>query len=118
MEAFNCPSCEASIDPADNFCRRCGAAVHRELPAVRSDPTPAVWQPNVSPVVRGAAVMAAGAMGQFVLRRLAANVFRGRPRKPRALQARKQRDDDGLSEEAQIITEMVMMRRVRLRRPE
>jgi hypothetical protein len=39
----------------------------------------------------------------------------GRPRKSRALKARGGRDD-GMVDEAQIITETIMMRRVRVRR--
>lgn len=80
--------------------------------------TPAVWQPRVSPVVKGAAVMAAGTLGQFVLRRVVSGVIGGggksRPR--RTLRIGGRRDDDGMVDEAQIITETVMMRRVRIRR--
>jgi hypothetical protein len=38
------------------------------------------------------------------------------PRKERALQVRRPRGDDGMVDEAQVITETIMMRRVRVRR--
>jgi hypothetical protein len=95
------------------------AAASVNLPAVRQSATPAVWQPVVSPVVRGAAVMAAGTVGQFLFRRAVRNIIGGgRPRKAGAIQLRRPRERDGMTDEAQIITEMVMMRRVRIRRPE
>jgi hypothetical protein len=115
MNSATCTACDSSIDLDDNFCRRCGAAVSRGLPEVRANSAVVRWQPDVPPVVRGAAVVAAGAMGQFMLRRFASSVFRRSRRGTKALQ-RQQKQDDGLADEAQIITEMVMMRRVRLRR--
>ena len=60
MDASFCPSCGASVESADNFCRKCGVAMCAAVPAVRQPMTPAVWQPRVSPVMKGAAVMAAG----------------------------------------------------------
>jgi hypothetical protein len=115
MQPLSCPACNRSLDPTDNFCRDCGTSIQPALPAVRQSSLPVVWQPNMAPVVRGAAVMAAGAIGQFALRRMVGGVFR-RPVRTRAMQ--KLRNNDGLTDEAQIITEMVMMRRIRLRRPD
>jgi len=60
--------------------------------------------------------MAAGTIGQFVFRRVVSSMLGGGARKPRALQVRRARGDDGMVDEAQIITETVMMRRVRVRR--
>lgn len=111
-----CASCEALIDPSDNFCRRCGAAAEPTLPAVRSSTSTTIWQPAVSPVVKGAAVMAAGTVGQFLFRRAVSTLLNGgRSRRAGANQVRR-RGDDGMVDEAQIITETVMMRRVRVRR--
>ncbi len=63
--------------------------------------------------------MAAGTVGQFLFRRAVRNLIGGgRSRKAGAIQLRKPRERDGMADEAQIITEMVMMRRVRIRRPE
>lgn len=119
MQDSFCASCGASVGGDDNFCRRCGIAIRATLPAVRQPGVPAVWQPAVSPVVKGAAVMAAGTVGQFLLRRVVGNLIgAARPRKRSAIQITRPRDRDGMVDDAQIITEMVMMRRVRVRRPE
>ncbi len=110
-------SCESLVDPSDNFCRRCGAAVEQTLPAVRNNASMTVWQPAVSPVVKGAAVMAAGTVGQFLFRRAVSTLLNGgRSRKAGAIQVKRRRGDDGMVDEAQIITETIMMRRVRVRR--
>ncbi|HEX5479663.1 MAG TPA: hypothetical protein VFY79_08080 [Dehalococcoidia bacterium] len=72
-----------------------------------------IWRPHVPPVVKGAAVMAAGTVGQYVVRRVLTNMITGARKKPaRALR----KAGDGMFDEAQIITETVMMRRVRIRR--
>lgn len=112
-----CTSCESLIDENDNFCRRCGASVGAALPAVRNNMSTTIWQPAVSPVVKGAAVMAAGTVGQFLFRRVVSNLLTGGGgRKAGPLAVRRGRGDDGMVDEAQIITETVMMRRVRVRR--
>jgi len=68
------------------------------------------------PVMKGAAVMAAGTVGQYMLRRMVGNLLRGgRTRKAGALRLRNGRDG-AMVDEAQIITETVMMRRVRVQR--
>lgn len=116
-----CPGCGTSLDLDDNFCRHCGIAAGRAaLPALRPQASTTIWQPSVSPVVRGAAVMAAGTVGQFLLRRVVRGLVDGSAsRRPSGgIQLRRnRRDDDGMVDEAQIITETVMMRRVRVRRP-
>ncbi len=61
--------------------------------------------------------MAAGTLGQFLLRRAVSSVLRGPARASQAIRVRRPRERDGLTDEAQIITETVMMRRVRIRRP-
>jgi hypothetical protein len=116
---FNCDNCAAELEVADNFCRHCGSpAVRHEVPAVRSPAALTVWKPNPSPVVKGAAVMAAGTIGQFLVRRAVTSLL-ARPdrQRRRSRGLRRSRDDDGMLDEAQIITETVMMRRVRIRRP-
>ena len=115
-----CSSCASSIDDADNFCRQCGAPAANTLPAVRSMSAVTVWQPQVPSVVKGAAVVAAGTVGQFLFRRAVRSLFAGNSQRTRAgairiKPPRKQRD--GMIDEAQIITETVMLRRVRIRRP-
>lgn len=117
MNVPACRACDFPLDPGDNFCRRCGLAVAAPLPAVRGSLSPAAWQPQVSPVVKGAAVMAAGTIGQFVLRRVVSSLLGGgAKRSPRRLQVARPRERDGMVDEAQVITETIMMRRVRIRR--
>jgi hypothetical protein len=115
MQGPACHACAATVDLDDNFCRHCGTPTNRtQLPAVRQSAGVTIWQPQVPPVVKGAAVMAAGTIGQFLIRRMASNLMGGgRSRKPRMLQLDRR---DGMVDEAQIITETVMTRRVRIRR--
>jgi hypothetical protein len=118
MNDVYCSACGIGMDAGDNFCRRCGAGVApSNLPAVRQPTATTIWQTNVSPVVKGAAVMAAGTVGQFLFRRMVSNLIGGGNARPRkALQVRRARGNDGMVDEAQVITETVMMRRVRVRR--
>lgn len=119
MDDVFCRGCGVSMDADDNFCRRCGASAQMTaLPAVRRASAPAIWRPTVSPAVKGAAVMAAGTVGQFLLRRAVNGVLGGgRTHNPKAIQIRRPKERDGMVDEAQVITETVMMRRVRIRRP-
>jgi hypothetical protein len=111
-----CRSCGLLLDADDRFCRRCGSAVaEASLPATRSPDSVTIWRPHTSPVVKGAAVMAAGTIGQFLMRRAIGSVLA--PRKKRRALRIGRGGDDGMHDEAQIITETVMMRRVRIRRP-
>jgi hypothetical protein len=106
------------MDETDNFCRRCGQRAGRTgLPVERASTAVTLWRPQASPMVKGAAVMAAGTIGQFVVRRAIGSLMGGggkRGRKRSIFPIR--RGDDGLADEAQIITETVMLRRVRIRR--
>ncbi len=118
MNDLFCKACGIAIDVDDNFCRRCGTNVRiNALPVVREAGTPAIWRPTVSPAVKGAAVMAAGTVGQFLFRRAVNGLLgSGRSHNSKAIQIRRPREQDGMADEAQIITETVMMRRVRIRR--
>lgn len=113
-----CTSCSTSLETDDNFCRQCGAAHNDgQLPAMRRTTSVTLWRPQASPVVKGAAVMAAGTIGQFVVRRAIGGLINGRTRQTRRSIFPLRRRSDGMVDEAQIITETVMMRRVRIRRP-
>ena len=57
--------------------------------------------------------MAAGTVGQYVVRRVLTNMFSG---VRAACTRRAAQCNNGMMDEAQIITETVMMRRVRIRR--
>ncbi len=115
MNTSTCPACETLLGADDNYCRRCGAALGgARLPTVRGPMSATQWQPRVPRVVKGAAVMAAGTVGQYLVRRALVNLLTGG--KQRAARAVRTKDNDGMFDEAQIITETVMMRRVRIRR--
>jgi hypothetical protein len=61
--------------------------------------------------------MAAGTVGQFVFRRVVSGLLGGGKRpKANRVSIRRPQERDGLVDEAQIITETIMMRRVRVRR--
>jgi hypothetical protein len=66
--------------------------------------------------MKGAAVMAAGTFGQMLVRQAVRRIIGGDRRKRGGIQIRQPRERDGLVDDAQIVTEMVMMRRVRVRR--
>jgi len=115
----SCSACELACDDGDNYCRRCGVAFREaDLPAVRGTSAMTIWQPQVPPMIKGAAVVAAGTVGQFLFRRVIRSLLAGDGRASRAgaIRVKRPRHDDGLVDEAQIITETVMLRRVRVRR--
>jgi hypothetical protein len=119
MDQARCFDCGTELDLSDNYCRQCGTPARAaRLPSVRTPQLPAMWRPVVSPAVKGAAVMAAGTVGQFLLRRAVRSVLGGATNRAsgRTLAIRRPRRDDGMIDDAQIITETVMMRRVRVRR--
>ena len=64
----------------------------------------------------GAAVMAMGTIGQFVVRRAIGSLVGGGSPKNKGRSIFGGRANDGLVDDAQIITETMMVRRVRIRR--
>jgi len=117
MDPAFCRDCAEQIEASDRFCRHCGSPREgTSLPTVRATAVPAIWRPQLSPVARGAVVMAAGTVGQFLLRRAVRSFIGGRPSRTGTIEIKQPKQKDGLADEAQIITETVMMRRVRIRR--
>jgi hypothetical protein len=130
---LRCPSCGSPYDPGDNFCRRCGSSLNQAsslegvtLPAVRHARYEAVpWRPTLPVVVRGAAVIAAGALAEMFLRGLTSRLLRGgarlfgrghkNDRKPTEV-VPAQPVEEGEEPEAQIVSESWFFRRVRVRR--
>jgi hypothetical protein len=78
-----------------------------------------LWRPVTSPVVKATAVVVASTVGQMLLRRAVKGVFGGSGGTSRSVVRRKP-DAVAVSgdpiDEAQIFTEMLMLRRVRIRR--
>ena len=70
---MRCRACHVRLQPADNYCRKCGAAVdYIDVPVVRSEPAGPVAQLRAAalPVAtQGAAAVAAGALLRFAIRR-------------------------------------------------
>lgn len=117
MTITNCPACAFALDAADNFCRSCGISIgNARLPATRGATSVTMWRPPSSPVVKGAAVMAMGTIGQFVVRRAIGSFVGGGSPKNKGRSIFGGRANDGLVDDAQIITETMMVRRVRIRR--
>lgn len=52
MPSCCCPACAATIDAADNFCRRCGVALRESRAAVDLDRALVVQEPAILPALR------------------------------------------------------------------
>ena len=119
---LHCPRCDAPYDDGDNFCRRCGASLDgSHLPAIRDSYDVVPWQASVPVLARGAAVVAAGTLAEMLLRRLIGRAFgpaRSRPLAKRAAQpaASVVSQDESLPADTQLVSETLLLRRVRLRR--
>jgi len=129
-----CPGCGGTHDPEDNFCRRCGAALHgTRVPMVRDDSSYplAPWREGLPIAVRGAAVVAAGTLAEALLRRLIGRALRrsagpsSGPGRQARLPSRRQEakaelldTSDATYGDDQVVTETFLFRRVRLRRPQ
>ena len=119
---MRCSVCGAPGALEDNFCRRCGAAQRTpRLPVRRTPSLPAPWRKAAPAVAQSAALVVAGVAAEWLLSRAAKRAIRlplelltepARP-KGKALALRK-----GLpaSEGGIAISEMVVMRRIILRR--
>lgn len=123
-ELLLCGRCAAPYDPEDRFCRKCGGPVSNiRLPAVRQVYSPVPWHPPSQVIVRGAAVVAAGALTEFVVRRIARRLFRPRNLLPvlrnvgqDRVRLVKRSDDAEVEPDAQIESETIVLRQIRLRR--
>lgn len=114
---MKCTICGVTGDFSDNFCRRCGVEKRSSrLPVRREpDPLPVLWQKAAPVVARGAALVVAGVLGEWLLRsatkRAVSLPFHGRKsRKSRALARR------DAPRPIVAISETVIMRRVVVKR--
>lgn len=124
-ETFLCVRCATECEPEDNFCRHCGLPLRDpQLPSIRDGHNvPAVWRPQVPAVVRGAAVVAAGTVAEIVVRRLVRAFLGRRPndRREAGPPARSAKGEvvpreDRMPEDAQMVSETLLLRRIRFRR--
>lgn len=122
-EVLLCGRCSAPYDPEDNFCRKCGFPLHEvEVPAVREGRyEPVVWQPSVAPVVKGAAVIAAGTLAELLVRRALSRLLRPRglvsPQGDSAKRAARVIErEEPVTSDTQVVSETLVLRRMRFRR--
>jgi len=123
LEAVVCSRCATACSADDNFCRHCGLALQSQyLPAVSNgNRLPAVSRPALpAVVVRGATVVAAGAIAEMVLRRVVKGVFGRKPKAERLPERRSKEDllagNGHMPEGAAMESETFLLRRVRIRR--
>ena len=121
LESVVCARCATVCALDDNFCRRCGLALQSQyLPAVQTaSRLPALARPAVpAVVVKGATIIAAGAITEMLIRRAVRGVFGGKPKTRRAQQrlARNGHAEETLPEGSATVSEMLLLRRVRIRR--
>jgi len=94
--------------------------VRAGLPARRSTVTPALWQQAAPVVARGAALVAAGLIGEWLLRSFARNAFstpRADPKSSAKRAALIPKPDDSIPEGTISISETtIVMRRLIVRR--
>jgi ribosomal protein L40E len=117
-ELLICNRCGRSYEPGDRFCRKCGASLNN-LPVARENYQPAVWRAPVPSVARGIAVVVAGTLAEFVIRRAIKMVFRPRsllPALKRDSTVVQQPGENGMEPDAVIESEAFTVRRVRVRR--
>ena len=119
---MKCPDCGAGLALEDNFCPRCGARRRdNRLPAKRTPAlAPVLWRQAAPVLARGAALVAAGVVGEWLLRSAARRAVsmplqRSRPaRKERALVPRQTQEVPQPGTVA--VSETVVLRRIILRR--
>ncbi|OGO50590.1 MAG: hypothetical protein A2148_04915 [Chloroflexi bacterium RBG_16_68_14] len=123
LETLFCGRCATVCDPEDNFCRQCGLPLREQyLPSVREGrELPAVWQPSLpAAVVKGAVFVAAGTLGQRLLRSLLRRALQRRRPAPRTPARRAKGEvvprQEELLEDIQLESETFLLRRVRIRR--
>ena len=117
-ETVLCGRCATLSDPDDNFCRHCGLSLHDpQLPALRDGAvTPAVWRPPLpAAVAKGAAFVAAGTVAEILVRRLLRGTLTRRQPATRR-QAELANGEASLPEDTQMVSETLLLRRIRFRR--
>ncbi|MBI2912862.1 MAG: hypothetical protein HYY03_02955 [Chloroflexi bacterium] len=127
---MRCTFCGAYGSLDDTNCRRCGRAMRPDgrpsgrnsrLPVKRSAAPPVLWRQAAPVVAQGAALVAAGVIGEWLVRSLARSAFRlplsllGTPQRSQSKALARKREPS-LPEGVIAISETVVMRRVILKR--
>jgi hypothetical protein len=118
FEAVVCGRCSTACSTEDNFCRHCGLALQDvRLPAVKEGLLPAISRPALpAVVVKGATVIAAGAIAEMLVRRAVSRAFgRGKAERLPARASKNGKSDVAIPE-GTLESETLLMRRVRVRR--
>ncbi len=112
---MRCSRCETTYTIEDNYCRQCGSSLRiQRLPVRQKEALPARLQSNSPTLMTGATAVAAGAVGQWLMRALVRQVLSGGNGKPRKqLPARR---SNGKTGDEYTVTETLVMRKVTLRR--
>ena len=104
---MHCRACRARLNEADNYCRKCGAAVEViEVEVVRrgpSLPAPTLREAALPVLTQGAAVIVAGTVLRMLVKHLIARQFSGRG--PFSMQRRPSND-------GAVVEELLYYRRV------
>jgi len=104
---MQCRSCRARLNEADNYCRKCGAAVEIiEVEVVRRGPAlpaPTLREAALPVLTQGAAVIVAGTVLRMLVKHLIARQLSGRG--PLSLQRRQAND-------GAVVEELIYYRRV------
>ena len=122
LEPAVCGRCATVCALDDNFCRQCGLALQSQyLPAVQpASRLPVLARPAVPTVViKGATIIAAGAITEMLVRRAVRGVFGGKPKDRRAPTRRglaRNGHAEELPEGTATVSEVLLMRSVRIRR--
>lgn len=111
---MNCTACGSKVPPGGTACVVCGASTR--LPVPRRGAAPTVWRQAAPVVARGAALVAIGVLGEWLLRSAAKRALTlstgKRGEKSRALAARGQVPEEGIV----AVSETIVARRVVYRR--
>lgn len=111
---MHCRSCRARLTYADNYCRKCGAAVEivdvQVVHAAPGGPVSALREAALPAVTQGAALIAVGTLLRLALKYLVGPQLSGRGVRPFA-----RRDAARVEGDGAVIEELVYYRRVRTR---
>ena len=112
---MHCSRCKTTYTIEDNYCRQCGSSLRiQRLPVRQEEALPARLQSSSPALMTGATAVAAGAVGQWLVRALVRQVLSGGNSKPRRQLPAKR--NNGKTSDEYTMTETLVMRKVTLRR--